>query len=402
MSSRTIKVAIVGGSYAGAAAIKSLGDVAKKSYPNLHITVIDRSTHFYHCIGTPRAVVQPEFAKLLVHPISNAVQNAEVDPKHPKHRFVHAKVDSVNSNNTLSLSDGSTVSFDYLVLATGSSAMKMIKADQSTGEETLHDLSKFSKAIKKAESILIIGGGAVGVETAGEIASAYPNKNITLVNSQDRLLPDNFSRKLSAKAVSGLESSGVNVVLNEKIIIPGGFVFDGQLKTTVLTGSSGATYKSDIQIMATGVRPQADCLVGLEAASGTVLRDKSGAVKVRDTMQLDSDKFPNIFVPGDANNLAPQNKYSFKAQAQGSVAAANIAAMIKDGWDMNKSNISTVVAKKYSDPINAIMVPISGTAGVAQMSSFVLPNFVANFMIRSTKGKDFFAAKAAEVYPATA
>ncbi|KAJ1954616.1 hypothetical protein EC988_002336 [Linderina pennispora] len=375
---------------------------ASKSYPNLHITVIDKSTHFYHCVGSPRAVVQPEFGKLLIHPISNAVKSAEIDPKNPKHRFIHAKVNNINDNNTLLLSNGSIIAFDYLVLATGSAAMKPIKADKATGEEILEDLSKFNEAIKKAGSILIIGGGSVGVETAGEIAAAYPDKSITLVNSQNRLLPENFSMKLSTQAISGLRSAGVNVVLNEKILLPGNFIFDGQAKTTELSGASGAIYKSDFQIMATGVRPQADYLAGLEATSGISLRENSGAVKVRESIQLDSDKFPNIFVPGDANNLPPQNKYLFKAQAQANVAVANIEALIKEGWDTNKEIMPKVAAKKYSDPINATLVPISRTTGVVQLSSFTLPGFLANIMVKNTKGKDYFAAKAAEAYPVTA
>ncbi|KAJ1927957.1 hypothetical protein EC988_010198, partial [Linderina pennispora] len=161
--------------------------------------------------------------------------------------------------------------------------------------------------------------------------------------------------KLSTQAISGLRSAGVNVVLNEKILLPGNFIFDGQAKTTELSGASGAIYKSDFQIMATGVRPQADYLAGLEATSGISLRENSGAVKVRESIQLDSDKFPNIFVPGDANNLPPQNKYLFKAQAQANVAVANIEALIKEGWDTNKEIVPKVAAKKYSDPINATL-----------------------------------------------
>lgn len=40
-----------------------------------------------------------------------------------------------------------------------------------------------ARAIAKAGSIAIIGGGAVGVEMAGEVKAAYPGKTVTLVHS---------------------------------------------------------------------------------------------------------------------------------------------------------------------------------------------------------------------------
>ena len=42
--------------------------------------------------------------------------------------------------------------------------------------------------VDKAENILIIGGGAVGVELAGEIRERDPKKHITIVTSGSTLL----------------------------------------------------------------------------------------------------------------------------------------------------------------------------------------------------------------------
>ncbi|KAJ1950770.1 hypothetical protein FBU59_000522 [Linderina macrospora] len=280
--------------------------------------------------------------------------------------------------------------------------MSPIKAQGSTRDEILQDLAKLSKSIEASSSILIIGGGPVGVETAGEIANMYPDKCITLVNNRTRLLPDNFKESLSERAIAGLQALGANVVLDEKILIPHDFEFDSRVKSTTFKGTSGATYESDLQIMATGVRPQSGYIASLESATGIRFRDINGAIKVRDTMQVDCNLFPNIFAPGDVNSLPPQHKFSFKAQAQANIAVTNIEILIRAGWDANKIARPSARLKRYIDPVNGIIVPISKAGGVAQMSNFVIPKLLQNTVVNNTKGKDYFAAKAGALYtPAT-
>ena len=47
---------------------------------------------------------------------------------------------------------------------------------------------------------MLVGGGAVGVEIAGEIATVYPDKEVTLIHSSSRLarpgLTDGFQNRL--------------------------------------------------------------------------------------------------------------------------------------------------------------------------------------------------------------
>lgn len=55
-------------------------------------------------------------------------------------------------------------------------------------------------AIAAAPSVLVIGGGPTGVEVVGEVATEFPTKPLTIVQSGDRLLPD-LSPKMSAAAL---------------------------------------------------------------------------------------------------------------------------------------------------------------------------------------------------------
>ncbi|KAF1791901.1 FAD/NAD(P)-binding domain [Phytophthora cactorum] len=63
--------------------------------------------------------------------------------------------------------------FDYLVLATGSTYSAK--------------LQEVRDHIKKAEKVLVVGGGAVGCEVAAEIKAKYPSKLVTIVDANKQL-----------------------------------------------------------------------------------------------------------------------------------------------------------------------------------------------------------------------
>ena len=60
----------------------------------------------------------------------------------------------------------------------------------------------------------VIGGGAVGVELAGEIVDRYSDKNVSLIHSGTTLVTANFGEKFSRRINRHLkESCNVNVIL---------------------------------------------------------------------------------------------------------------------------------------------------------------------------------------------
>ena len=46
----------------------------------------------------------------------------------------------------------------------------------------------YQEGVKNAKSIVIVGGGAVGVQMATDLGEVYPDKKVTLVHSRDRLM----------------------------------------------------------------------------------------------------------------------------------------------------------------------------------------------------------------------
>ena len=55
----------------------------------------------------------------------------------------------------------------------------------------------------KSNRIVLIGGGAVGVELVGELASDYPTKKVTLILNREQILDERLSQKLIKKIQDG-------------------------------------------------------------------------------------------------------------------------------------------------------------------------------------------------------
>lgn len=71
--------------------------------------------------------------------------------------------------------------------------------------------------LQKSDKVVVIGGGAVGVELAGEIATEFPQKTVTIIHSRERLIDDRMSRKFLHKVHEGVKAMHINTILGEKV-----------------------------------------------------------------------------------------------------------------------------------------------------------------------------------------
>lgn len=72
-------------------------------------------------------------------------------------------------------------------------------------------LQKHQADVKKAKSVVIVGGGAVGVQMATDMKELYPEKEITVVQSRDQLMPQ-FHRGLHEIVKKRFEELGIKLV----------------------------------------------------------------------------------------------------------------------------------------------------------------------------------------------
>lgn len=177
-------------------------------------------------------------------------------------------------------------------------------------------LTKIREQIQQAKSILVVGGGPVGVEFIGEVVDVYGkgSKNITLVGSRDKLLQDNVPDKARIMLQNKLEDAGVKLIMGDRVNVPKDttiFVPDGPLTT-----KNGISVNADLVIVAFGVKPNTSFLDPSLVAS-------NGYVRVKPTLQVDAEGWENTYVLGDVADLK-EVKLAAKQRGHIPVVLANL------------------------------------------------------------------------------
>lgn len=185
--------------------------------------------------------------------------------------------------------------------------------------EAISRMKAYRERVAKANNILIVGAGAVGLEMAGEIAEAYPpssGKKITVIHNQSMVLNNAYTEKLRKPLQKQAEEMGVHFILNDSI--EGSDFMDSP--QTITTKNGAKLDGIDLVIRSTGGKVNSYVLEKLVPT----LISRTG-VKVEPTLQLPGYK--NIFVIGDLADL-PEQKQAMKAPNHAAIAAKNVIASI--------------------------------------------------------------------------
>ncbi|KAG9762922.1 FAD/NAD(P)-binding domain-containing protein, partial [Aureobasidium melanogenum] len=231
------RVLVIGGSYAGLAATVNLIDLCdgkqarfasasteeespKVKLP-LDITIVDERDGYYHLIGNPLAFASDDAS-------SKSWTKFQDIPalKLPNIHFLQGSVATINcETKTASIVDTVTKQirqekYDYLLVASGLRRTSPVVPQALNRDQFIAEAKTHTKAIRDAkEGVVVIGGGAVGIEMASEIKVVEPWQQVTLVHSRDNLLsaeplPDDFKER----SLEVLQEAGVKVVLGQRVI----------------------------------------------------------------------------------------------------------------------------------------------------------------------------------------
>lgn len=74
-----------------------------------------------------------------------------------------------------------------------------------------------SEKIKSANSVVVVGGGVVGVEMAAEVRCAFPDVTVRLVTNGASLITDK-PPALGAKCAAWLEKNNVELIYNNRVV----------------------------------------------------------------------------------------------------------------------------------------------------------------------------------------
>lgn len=100
------------------------------------------------------------------------------------------------------------ITFDYLVAATGTRLASPGSMPSYEKAPSVDYLRQYNQGIKRSQSVVLIGGGAVGVQMACDLKEIYPEKEVTLVHSRDQIMPV-YNSKLSDMIKDRFKELGV-------------------------------------------------------------------------------------------------------------------------------------------------------------------------------------------------
>jgi NADH dehydrogenase FAD-containing subunit len=192
-----MKIAIIGGGYAGYALARHLD-------AHVDVTLIEAREAFVHNVAAIRAVTDPALTQSIILAYDRLLKRGHV----VRGRAVEVAADAVT------LADGSAVTADIIVIATGSHYAAPFKPQGDSAADFAAALEAVAGEVRDNDHVVIVGAGAVGVELAGETKAAYPHKRVSLVSSIGRMFPV-YPQKLHDALSAKLSKAGVELYLGD-------------------------------------------------------------------------------------------------------------------------------------------------------------------------------------------
>jgi NADH dehydrogenase len=333
---KTFEVIVVGGGFAGVAAVKALGRSGVK------VLLIDQ--HNYHQFQP--LLYQVATAQIGVSDVTRTFRG--MFQRYRSATVLTAKVEAVDVNaHTVTTADGDTFHAQVLVLAAGAEAnyfntpgaeehaypLYSVTDAVRLGNATVQalDAAQREGAESRGVHVVVVGGGPTGVETAGAIAENFryvvpkyysdgvaAKSSVHLVDMVPSILGP-FSDKNKSYATRRLQQAGVRLKMGSGVteVRPDGVDF-----------ADGTSLPSQIVVWAGGLK------AGAVVAQSGLEQGRGGRIDVNP--DLTAPGTTGVYVLGDAANLTDARGEKLPqlgscAQQAGKWAARNIHADLRGG-----------------------------------------------------------------------
>ncbi len=323
---------------------------ASKYYPDKKITVLKNiETGVVPC-GIPYM-----FSSLKT-PDDNKLGTQSLDKNNIKSVLDEA-VKIQRSEKTVLTKSGNKYYYEKLILAMGSnSIVPPIPGMDKKGVYSIHKdmcyLKDLIQEVKKAKSVLVLGGGFIGVEFADEI-SGISGIKVYLAEVLPNLLANSFDAEFSGLVEERLKAKGVEVLTNNRVT-----ELLGKDKAASVKFDSGKELKVDSVILGIGARPDTKLAdeAGLDLGKGK-------GIWVDEYMRTVD---PDIFAVGDC--AGKRDFYTRKdapvmlastATAEARIAGANLYQL-----KVVRENKGTIAI--YSTYVDGLVL---GSAGLTENSA---------------------------------
>lgn len=301
-----MKYVVIGSSAAGINGIRELRKLDKTA----EIVLISKDEEIYsrcilhHYLGGERTVselnfAEQDFAKLYKVEWLRGVACTEVNTVEKK----------------VVLEDGRAVSYDKLLIATGSHTfippVKNLKGAKNVrGFRNLDDIEVLKEAAKTCKKFLVMGAGLVGLDCTTGLLDL--GAEVTLVEMADWMLCKQLDERAAKTYQDAFTAKGVKqyygVGISETVLDEEGNI------TSVLL-ADGTEIPCDYVVVTAGVRANVEFLEGsgIETGKFGLIFDQTGKT---------SDE--NVYGAGDVSGLSPIWPAAVK---EGIIAASNMAGV---------------------------------------------------------------------------
>jgi NADH dehydrogenase FAD-containing subunit len=388
-------ITILGGNFAGVSTahyllrhVLPLLNSTNSDKLEYKVTLISPNDHTFFKVGAPRALSSPEIP---LDKTFASIPGAFSNYKTSEFTFIQGEAVQLDeATKSISVhgpgeNKNISVQYDSLVIATGTTSTSPLWTLHGDHKDTRSAFEDLHTRLPEAKTILIAGGGAVGVETAGDIAYFYKKTSITLLSGGTRLLPRLKHIGAAAAAESQLSSLSVRTIHNLRVT-SSSLLPDGK---TSLKLSDGSTKVVDVYIDATGGAPNTTFLprTWLDSSNrvttdGTTLRATSapgGVYSIGDVASFSKGGVP------DAVWAVPALGYSIWSDRR----KAN-----RHGKEETVAGGAVLKHKKYKQ-IEADMgaYPIGAEGGVGVIFGWRIPSWLVWLL----KSRTFMLDKAGDL-----
>jgi len=381
MSTHTI--VIIGASFGGLAVAHGLlktvlpqvSNGGKQAYK---VVQISPNEDFFWKIGSPRVIVNPQSLPLekTLLPIAPGFKAYSKE----QYEFIKAYVTSIDaSSKTVHTSNSGAVQYDSLVIASGTNFDSHVWTVTDGSEPLKQAIDEIHQKLPGAQSVLVAGGGAAGVETAGELGEVYgKKKDITILSGSTSLLSRLSNKNMGKDAQSRLEKMGLKVVNGVRVT-----EHTTENGKEVLKLSNGETKIVDVYIEATGDKPNS------KFVPSEWLNDKNRVKTDPQTLRLDVAGVSGVYCVGSVASYSDGSVLDVKFATPAILESIKLDLQGKGGPRTAK------IYKKITSDMQ--FVPIGSQGGVGIAFGWRLPSF----LVKVAKAKDFMIGNAVKVVEGT-
>lgn len=342
---RNLRLVIVGGGFSGTYIARALQD-------DFNIVLLDVKDFFLYTPSLLKIVSNPNIVSRITRKHSSYLRKVEVIQKY---------VDTITEESIFY--DSTELPYDYLAICTGSSYVQTFPFQNNViRADNIDEMVRGLPLLESASIVLIIGGGIVGVELAGEILDRFKNrKKIIIVQSADRLISRSPPKAIRYAENFFMQHPNVEVKFNEKII---------SYEEGMFISEQGLKIQADIAYLCTAGKPNSSW------AKINFSDSVSETSYIHTTPSLLLENSSNIFVAGDIISWR-EEKLANSAIYHAKLVVNNIL-----------SSVSGYPLKEYVSEPRMMLISLGPYDGIFQYKQYSITGFIPALLKEAVEFKE--------------